>query len=308
MSMEILQDGTTALFTQCEIGAFVLPIIQGKARENPINLMANGVLNLSFQESKEVTGFRLGLIVPTAARIVIAQRNLLDLQGSYHNAALQVLKEEEWQTWIMLDHIRVYRRNGISWTEWKATVPNRVDIWSLTTEGLVRLVQYGIIVRDNDNKIPSQDFYFRLHEEVRGEWQLYDFQGETVGKPTNPSWGNFDVRRIILDNQDFQDLLTKTSLPTWIESEEELRNPLEPPKEPGLGIMDWWSPFTGRRGQGPCLTSNGSYPSVWVCGEDFQGEPDPDGIVRLSRGTVVRYKNIGTLGERDYKLLEVRRA
>src|SRR4030042_3993479 len=170
--MEILQDGTTALCSQCEIGGFVLPIIQGKAKENPINLMANGILNLSFQESKEVTGFRLGLIVPKDARFVIVQRNLLNFQGSYHNAALQVLKEEEWQTWIMLDHIRVYRRGGISWTEWKAAVPNRVDIWSLTPTGLARLIQYGIIVRDNKvpNQIDGGDFHFRFHEEGRGEW------------------------------------------------------------------------------------------------------------------------------------------
>lgn len=310
--MEILQDNATALFTQCEIGAFVLPIIQGKAEANPVNLSASGIITLpdpfTSSDIKRVTGFRLGLIIPREARLVVVQRNLLGFQGLYHNAALQVFKEEEWQTWIMLDHIRVYRRGGISWTEWKAIVPNRVDVWSLTPTGLARLVQYGVIVRDNEVAgLRGDDFRFRLHEELRGEWQLYDFRGEVVGKPTNLIWGIFDVRRTILDNHDFQTLLAKTSLPNWTGTEEELGVPLEPPEESGLGIIDWWSPFIHRRGGGPCLISDKSYPSAWVCAEDFQGEPDSDGIIRLPRGTVVSYKNIGALGERDYKLLEVRR-
>jgi len=305
--MEILQDGTTALFTQCEIGSFVLPIIQGKAGENPIGLEANGTLSLSLQESKGVTGFRLGLIVPKDARVVIVQRNLgHSPQRLYHKFALSVLKEEEWYTWVMMDYMRVYRKdwkNGrgvTAWTVWQATIPNRIDLWFLTPEGLTRLFQVGVIARGE-----GESQHFRLVGELRGEWQLYrDNQKGIVGVPTDPVWGSFDTRRPILQDPGFKDLFEKTTLPSKTPSKEELNPPLRVPLEPNQAVMDWWSLFTGTRGQGP-ITPNGS--DTWVCGEDFLGESDPDGIVRLPRGTIVSYERTILLGNRAKKLLKVRR-
>jgi hypothetical protein len=305
--VEILQDNTTALFPQHEIGAFVLPIFQGKAEENPIALQANGILGLSRQESKRVTGFRLGLIVLKDARVVIVQRNLgHSPQRLYHQFALSTLKEEEWYTWVMMDHMRVYRkdwkdgRGVIAWTVWQATIPNRIDLWFLTPEGLTQLFQVGVIARGE-----GEDQYFRLLGELRGEWQLCrDNQRGVVGIPMNPVWGSFSVRRPILQDLGFKNLLEKTTLPSKKPSEEELSPPLRIPLEPDQAVMDWWSSFTGTRGQGP-IAPHGS--DTWVCGEDFLGEPDPDDIVRLPRGTRVSYEGTLPLEGRTQKLLKVKR-
>lgn len=321
--MEILQ-GNTALFNDYEIGAFVLPIIQGKTKEDPVDLGENGTIQLSLQESKEVTGFRLGLIVPKDARVVIVQRNLgHSPQRLYHQFALSTLKEEEWDTWIMMDHMKVYRkdwgdgRRVTAWTVWQATVPNRVDLWFLTPGGLTRLFQVGVICRGE-----GENQYFRLLGELRGEWQLcHDTRGVIVGVPTKPVWGAFDIRRPILKNPDFVTLLKTDSLPSWDpehgillsgnsslvqigESKKKLDYPLKLPLESNRAVMEWWSLFTGMRGQGP-IGPNGS--NTWVCGEDFLGEPDPDGIVRLPRGTIVSYKGMMPLGTKAQKLLRVRR-
>lgn len=304
--MEILQK-TTALFNEYEIGAYVLPIIQGKTEENPINLSANGALALSPRESKMVTGFRLGVATPKDAPIIVLHRNLAHApERRYHSHALLTVTKEGWT--ISEADMRVYRRDWkdgrgvITWTVWQAVAPNRADCWFLTPEGLCKLFQVGIIARGY-----GEDLHFRVLGELRGEWQLsHNPQGKVVGIPTNPLWGAFDIRRPILDEPRFQALLEKVLLPTWAGSEGEMNPSLKLPSEPNRAVMEWWSAFTGLQGQGP-IAPKGS--NTWVCGEDVEAEPDPDGILRLPRGTIVSYEGSAPLGDGgDRKLLKVRRA
>lgn len=304
--MEILQ-GNIALFNEYEIGAYVLPIIQGKAEENPIGLSANGTLALSSRESKMVTGFRLGVTTPKDAPVVIVQRNLAHApERRYHHHALLTLTKEGWSI-SEVNSIRVYRRNwkdgrGVTtWTVWQAVAPNRADCWFLNPGGLSKLFQVGVIARGY-----GDDLHFRLLGELRGEWKLCrDSQGKVVGIPTNPLWGAFDVRRPILDDPRFQALLAKVQLSTWTGFEEELNPPLKLLSKSNQAVMEWWSPFTGLRGQGPIIPKGSN---TWVCGEDVEEEPDPDGILRLPRGTVISYEGSTPLEEKGArKLLKVRR-
>ena len=291
-----------ALFPQYEIGAFVLPIISKRAMEDPVGLTENGILDLFPLKGEEVTGFRLGLIIPKEAQVVVVQRNLSPSPRKlYQNFSLKKYRETDLEEWLMVDHIQVFQKNGTFWTVWKAEVPNRVDLWFLMPDGLARLFQVGVVARGT-----KSDLRFQLLGELRGEWQLYFHpQKQVVGKPTDPVHGSFDVRRTILSEERFKALLAKTRLEAWRGSEAELNPPLVIPAEPKQAMLDWWSPFTGRRGQGP-IAPNGS--DTWVCGEDVIADPDPDGIVRLPRGTVVSYKNRQPLGEKDWKLVGVRRA
>lgn len=303
--IELLEEGY-AFFPEYEIGAYVIPVIQGKSMENPISLKTDGTIGLSPKECKMVTGFRLGLEHPKDAPVVIVQRNLRHIpEAPYHrHALLRSRKGGDWMFWEMQDHMRVYRKGGISYTVWQAVVPNRIDLWFLSPEGLSKLFQIGIIARGETD---GRDLHFRLLGELRGEWQLaHDPEGKVVGIPTNPVWGAFDVRRPILDNPDFRALLNKAHLPSWAGSEEELNLPLELPSEPNQAIMEWWSPFTGMRGQGP-IAPKGS--NTWVCGEDIvETEPDLDGILRLPRGTLISFEGSTPFGEKgDKKLLQVRR-
>lgn len=304
--MEILQEERIALFPEYEIGAYVIPFIQGKAAENPIDLRSDGTINLPTRECKMVTGFRLGGQVPKDAPVVIRHRNLRHIrQAPYHSHALLSLTKGEWKYWDTGDTpLRVYRKEGISWTVWQTIAPNRVDFWFLTSEGLTKLFQVGVIARGETD---GRELHFRLLGELRGKWQLArDPEGKVVGIPTNPVWGAFDVRRSILDDSEFEALLNRAHLPSWRGSEEELESPLTLPSGPNQAIMEWWSPFTGRRGQGP-IAPKGS--KTWICGEDvIDTPPDTEGILRLPRGTIVSYEGTAPLGKKgDRKLLKVRR-
>ena len=303
--IELLEEGY-AFFPDYEIEVEVLPVIQGKKMENPISINPDGTLGLSPKECKTVTGFYLRWMYPKDTPVVAKVRNLRHIPNPpYHSHAL--LRSKKGGDWIvegMGDHMRVYpKKGGIFYTVWQAVVPNRIDFWFLFREGLCKLFQVGIIARGQTD---GRELHYRLLGELRGEWQLaHDPQGKVVGIPTNPVWGPFDVRRTILKDGDFQNLLQKAELPSWVGSEEELDPPLRLPSEPNRGTMNWWSPFSGMRGQGPIAPENSH---VWVCGEDAEVEPDPDGILRLPRGTIVSYEGSIPLGEKgDKKLLKVRR-
>jgi hypothetical protein len=313
--MEIIQ-GTTALFENPEMGVSVLPIVSPPlpislaiSRINKASREAEldpaGKLKLSPQEVKQTTGFQLVFRIPKKAPIVVVQRNLSREnpdEKNYHNSSLITQREDEWDTFVMMDHVRVMRENGMSWTRWRGEVPNRVDFWDLRGNQ-IRLFQVGVIARGY-----GDDTHFRILGELRGEWDLYRSEKRgIVGVPTNSEWGDFDVRGTILDNEEMKALLTKVTLPVYRKSP--AIAPIKHPTGLNRATVQWWSPFAGRRGQGPCTLTNGS--SAWICGEDLLVDPDQDGIVRLSRGTIVSYEDIHT--ERDdhnslTKLLRVSRA
>lgn len=308
--MNILK-GTIAIFENPEVGASVLPVIQGELKEDEATFDHMGKIELPSQECKMVTGFCVILRIQKESRLVIVQRALDRSDRRYHQHALTTQSEIEgdWDTWVMLDHIKVSRQAGISWTRWTGTVPNRIDLWFLDEKGQAQLFQVGVVARgDND------DLHFRLLGELRGVWQLCCAprqNNRTVGVPVDPVWGKFDVRRDILNHPDFKALLVTPTLPEWKGFEEELDPPLNSPPAPGYAVMEWWSPFAGMRGQGPCRLHD-PMRNIWVCGEDYLGPPDSDGIVRLPRGTLVSYKEISQTvhpeeGRVFAKLTQVRR-
>jgi len=286
--MKVLNKGTVAVFEEAPepIGVSVYPLIQGAQRDE-VGIGKKGELGLGEKEARMATGFKMVLMVPKEAPTVIIQRNLTQLHGGYHRLALSTIREDEWHTFVMVDHIKVFRQQGMVWTPWRATVPNRLDIWTVSPEGLASLFQVGVVVRGT-----GEGQYFRIASDLRGEWDLYKTQnGRVDGVPTLPKWGAFSVRgEAILQDVEFRGLLSRANLSRKDPKTEELRPPLSRIPD-GCARMQWWSPFTGLRGQGPCILSDGA--SAWVCGEDvLEAEPDEDGIVRLPRNTLVSYKGL----------------
>lgn len=296
--MEIIS-GLLALFDKPEVGVAVHPILQGKVQEMA-TLDGRGVLALSPETVPQVTGFQLVFQVPKENPPVLLQRSLNRADRAdkrYQDNALfehGVPGGSEWHTFVMLDHVVVSRNeDGVSWTRWRGDVPNRVDIWSLD-QNRIRLFQIGIIVQGM-----GTDQAFRVLGELRGEWDLYWGGTGITGIPTYPEAGEFSVRQVILENDEIRKRLAAIQLPVMAASLVRGIPALEPPTNGAHAVMQWWSPFAGMRGQGPCTLKNGS--SAWVCGEDVVGEPDEDGIVRLPRGTQILYEDIRELRGQAYE-------
>lgn len=301
--MEVL-NGSVALFEPPNVGVSVLPIITGETGEE-VGLDDKGVLNIAPDIVKHVTGFQLVFRVPVQDPPILLQRSLNRANRAdkrYQNNALIDRGGDEWTMLVMLDHIVVSHENGVAWTRWRGDVPNRVDIWSISGNQ-IRLFQIGVVARNTEG-----GEVFRVLGESRGAWDLYQNGAGIVGVPTYPEAGKFSVRETILENELIKAKLAETQLPAPTGPVPEIPD-LQP--SPKGAIMQWWSPFAGIRGQGPCTLKDGRS-SAWVCGEDYLDEPDADGIVRLPRGTVVSYKDIEKVrgdGKNTLtKLLSVRRA
>jgi len=188
--------------------------------------------------------------------------------------------------WTTTAGIKVERNGTHVWTPWHRERTNRLDCWILDLDGHVKLFQVGVITHDDG-------VTFRLLGEFRWEGQLFwhpDLKCGVIGKPDDPKWGNFDVRRTILDHPDFKKLLESATLQSWEGKEEELDPPLDPIPEPGTGRMQWYVPFAGQTGQGPVTLFSGK--DAWVHGSELMIEPDPDGIKRLDRNDPIRYAGI----------------
>ncbi len=266
--------GKLQLFKSVGIGTMVF--LAGKSAEY-LDIADDGILDIS----QIPNGFHLVLSMPREARIVIAQKDMSQDKGSYHRFSLSQLDESENATWAMKDPIQVMRAGKNVWTSWHKINPNRVDCWTLQKNGEISLFQIGIITHDNGNT-------FRLLGEFRWKGKLFLApSGKIVGRPDDPKWGNFDVRRSVLEDPEFKKLLSNTRLQPWRGKPEELDPPLGLPRL-GYALIQWYVPFGGQTGQGIVVLHDGS--SAWVHGIDILDEPDADGIKRLQRGDTVRYE------------------
>lgn len=276
-------DGSIAVFDNPVIGVSVIPVVKGKPQEK-VGLNDQGALLLASYETGSIDGFQLEFKVPKGNPPVLVQRSLNRADSAdkrYQSNALTSIRQDEWDTIVMLDRIQVRSNDdGMIWTAWRSDVPNRVDIWSLDWNR-IRLFQIGVVARD-----VKQDQVFRVLGELRGEWDLFENGMGIVGVAAYPEAGEFSVRKAILENAE---IAAKVAALPPMTGQVPGIPALEPPTGEKHAVMQWWSPFAGMRGQGPCNLKNGS---AWVCAEDYLGEPDEDGIVRLPMGTRVSYENL----------------
>lgn len=270
-------------FEELGIGAAVL-LTGEEATEEYLEIDQQGVLVIP--PEVRPSGFHLILVIPQVKRIVIAQKNVAQERGGYHRYFVASFGKsaDEYQTWAMHDPILVMRRGKHVWTSWHQLKPNRIDCWLLEEQGHVELFQIGVITHDDGQT-------FRLLGEYRWRGQLFqDPERGVVGKPDDPCWGAFDVRRPILDDPDFGKLLQRTTLHSWHGTQEESEPPLASVPGPGFARMQWYSAFAGRTGQGPAILHDGS--PAWVHGVDILEPPDQDGIKRLWQNDLVKYEDI----------------
>lgn len=256
-------------------------LLEGKP--DYLDIQDQGIL--SIPDGLKPSGFNLVLLVPDE-RFVIVQKNVGHKGGAYHQYALSqnTNNGNGVQTWILYDPIQVMRVGGNVWTAWHQQKPNRVDVWRLEKDGLLELVQVGIITHDDGTT-------FRILGEPRWRGKLFRSNGlGYVGKPENQKWGPLSpkgTRDGIFGNAEFQRLCDTATIPEWNGSNDELEIPLLPVPGPGLARVEWYIPFAGQTGQGIAILQDGS--PAWVHGANIQKDPDPDGIKRLWRNDLISY-------------------
>jgi len=277
-------------------GVIASVLLLGK-HQTTLEIDEKGILTIP--ERAKANAFALLLLVPKKVKVVFAHRNIKKDQGEYAGTFLSQIKIEDYYI-VTTNPIQVVRFGENVWTNWHQQNPNRVDCWILKGT-LLELFQIGIITHDNGQT-------FRLLGEYRWQGEIfYDKKLGIVGRPNNPKWGSFKVRRQILDYPEFKKLLNGTLLRPWQGKPEKLDPPLDDIR-PGFGRVSWYNPFAGQTGQGIVTLHNGS--SVWIHGANILNyQSDFDGIVRLWRNQVVQYgeiqRNWGTK-EGPPKLLNVK--
>lgn len=286
------------LFERIGVGAAVLTNERGS---DFLEIDERGFLALN---GKEPRGFYLSLAMPKEARIVITQKNVGKEKGEYHQDFLSEMHQdsENLKVLVMNDSIDVIRAGPAVWTHWHGNKPNRVDCWVVDETGKTDLFQIGVITHDNGQT-------WRLLGEYRWRGQLFRHSEKIVGKPDEPKWGAFDVRKAILNQPDFLALVESARIQNWEGTDEELHPPL--PKVPGHGyaVMQWFIAFAGQSGQGPAYLYDGS--NAWVHGVDILDlPPDEDGIKRLWQNDIVSYRGTARFGKKPSgppKLLNVKK-
>ncbi len=292
------------LFEGADVAASVLLSNTGEYLE----IGEHGVLKIP--DGVKPNGFNLVIFVPDEGRIVVTQKNVGQTKGNHHRHALQqVGLEDGVQTWVMHDHIEVRRVGPNAWTSWHEAKPNRVDLSHLCENGHLDCFLLGIVTHDDAET-------FRLLNKFRWRGQLYQSKGEIVGKPEDPSWGSFEVRKGILKDEKFQGLLETAHLPYWNGSLQELDPPLRPIPGQGIARVEWYSLFGGQTGQGIAnlhpldyWKNGGEGENAWVHGVDIDESPDEDGVKSLHPGQLISFSDkvaFGSQKGRPPKLLNVK--
>jgi len=262
-------------------GIMTSVILLGKDRVK-LGIGQDGVLDIP----RDVTpnAFSLILLIPEKLKCLVAQKNVGEEKGGYHQHALVDLGNlVGYKTVVMRNPIQVLRKGQKTWTAWHQEEPNRLDCWIIGPNGRLDLFQVGVVTHDNGRS-------FKLIGDYRWMGQLFDKnRSSIVGKPLSPIWGGFENRKQILDLPEFKKLLNGTGnlLLPWSGKENELNPPLSRPKGPGLATVDWYNPFAGQTGQGIVLLHDGS--NAWLHGIDILSQTDPDGVKRLWRGQSLQY-------------------
>jgi hypothetical protein len=264
---------------------------------------------ISMPEGIRPTGFYLVVAVLASSRMVVVQKNIgrvgnEENQGDYHRHSISALEDFAvgFSPTVVRDAIEVRYAGKNVWTEWHNQRSNSVYIWSVAKDGKCTVFQVGVITHDNGKT-------WVLVGQYAWMGRLYKAKdGRTVGVPDHVKYGDFDVRRTILDNPEFTALLKSAKLKVWKGKDEELNPPLPKATEPHTAVINWYKVCAGQSGQGPATDENGV--QCWVHGVDIAGVlPDADGIVRLQQGDIVSYigkDKFGTKKDGPLKLTGVR--
>jgi len=300
---------TSRVFEEARIEAGVF--LPGRKPDDTLEVSECGVLTIPPGLKPAAFYPKLSTTKEEARHFVIVQRNIEQKkEGGYHGHALFRLgkPDDELVEWVMYDPIPVSRAGENVWTGWKSAKPNRIDCWRVEENGHVDLFQVGVVTHDNGQT-------WRLPGEYRWRGQMFRDGKRVVGRPDDPKWGSFDVRRTILDNPDFRKLLEGAVLRPWAGKPEELDPPLDPVPGPDSARIDWYTLFGGQTGHGiafianckACQTTdrdcgdwcrycrNLPYGQcvAWVHGSEVMVDPlPPDGIKRLERNNLVSYAGV----------------
>lgn len=292
-------------FTEPGLGAKVfLPkkFLTREGWKNYLEIDPQGII--SIPEGIRPTGFYLEILAPKNLRVIITQRDLSKIKGTYQTYRFTSFEEifEGSSIWTTANPIIVRREGNNVWTPWKkgTSISNKADCWLPKENGYVDFFEIGVVTHDNGQT-------FHLLGEYRWRGQLFQDQKRgIVGKPDHPRWGAFGVRKEILNHPDFQSYLQETTLPLWEGLEEELNPSLEPIPTGNYARVDWYSSFAGQTGYGYAKLADGK--SVSIHGMDILDPPDEDGIHRLYRNDLLQFASIGTFGTQSRsKLLSIQR-
>ncbi len=283
----------TQLMEFPEPGMVACVLLQGKPEY--LEIGEHGVLDITRDMKPE--GFHVLVAALEGRRILVVQRNLNVLQGSYAGMALSQLQgfAKGYKAMVMREPVKVRRNGPNAWADWGG---NKFDIWEVQPNGECGLFQVGIFSHDNG-------WTWKLYGEQRWKGQLSRrSDGQVIGKPEHPKYGSFEVRGTIRDNPEFMALVNSAKLPKWNGSPDELEPKLPEVPEGNFAVVDWFSLFAGQTGQGIAKLQNGK--DVWVHGGDIVGKPDEDGEFRLQRGDIVSFEEMVPMPKRGQKLTGVK--
>lgn len=258
--------------------------------EDYLSVDENGVITIP--KGVEPKGFKLQVFSPKDLNVVILQKEVGRENGGYHTAVYRGEDMGDYRVWNMARPIRVMRKGRNVWTLWHTDCPNRLDCWFVHEDGQLELFQIGVATHDDGRT-------FRLLGERIWEGRLYRVNdGSLVGKPHHPSWGPFlDSRRTLFDDPIFCRLLKGIRVYSWDGQEDALNPKLDPVPEGKFARVQWYIPFAGQKGQGIALLADGS--TAWVHGADLRIEPDQDGVKRLRRNTLLKFKEAVVWGDKS---------
>lgn len=259
-------------------------------------------------EGIEALGFYLAILVPkiSGREVIINQRVIKEGNMDYqkYNSYCSLTLKIPGADGVILEiaePVNVRRVGGNTWTVWKrgAEVPNRADCWLLGGNHL-SLFQIGVVHRKGIGFILLGDYAWK------GELYRRPLNGgEIVGKPEEPYWGTFEIRRNILETFDFKRLLEKNPPPLWERNDGELNPALSSIPE-GYARVNWFNPFGGQTGYGYAILSDGK--SIAIHGEDVLDTTPDDGVQRLKREVLLSYRGIELFGsEQKPKLVGVKK-
>lgn len=264
---------------------------------------------VEISECVEASGFYLAILIPkiSGREVIINQRVMKEgsadyrKYNSYRSLALRIPGIDNFTISEITEPINVRRAGENIWTVWKrgAEVPNRADCWLLEGNRL-SLFQIGVVYRKGVGFILLGDYAWK------GELYCRFLDGgEIVGRPENPYWGTFEIRRGVLETFDFKRLLEENLPPLWEGSDGELNPTLSSIPE-GYARVNWFNPFGGQTGYGYAFLSDGK--SIAIHGADILDSAPEDGVQRLMRGELLSYRGIELFGsEQKPKLVGVKK-
>jgi len=267
------------------------------SKDNHLSVSEKGILA---DVPNGVKGFHLFIGLPKGTRAFVAQKNVGVELGGYSTDGLADIGGGNGLNWTALATPVAVKRAGQNvWSVWHTDTPNRVDIWSVTEDGLMSLYQVGVITH-NDGA------HWRLHGEYRWRGRLFTKDGELVAQPEEPrvKWGPFVTWKPIFDNPAFKRLVSDANILAWAGKPQDLEPPLPQIPSGNYAVLQWYVPFAGQTGQGYVWMTNGGRNPACIHGVDLIVPPDSDGVKRLHRGDVVNYLRTGRFGNKDSLKLE----